>query len=173
MCRPSGRWYFRAPPGAPHNGPASDEPLPDDTVGHMPPGFGSEQETAEALAFLSSLYRQEIAEDGTREFRIVPEEELIVPLLEAFARAAAQTPALESACLSSRLRAPYDLWLVTYVAPRTMAAKYEDYLDSDDRAGVRPRVLLHVHDWKVPEQVLGCFARSRERGMARTPSSRP
>ena len=80
------------------------------------------------------------------------------PLREAFARAAAQMPALESSCLTSRLRAPYFSWLVTYVAPRTMADN-EDYLDSDDRAGVRPRVFLHVQDWKVPEQVLGLFRR--------------
>ena len=105
MCRPSGRWYFRAPPRDAHNVPASDEPLPDYTVGHMPPGCGSEQETAEALAFLSSLHRQKIAEDGTGEFRIVPEEEMIVPLLEAFARAAAadarsrvRLPNFASAC---------------------------------------------------------------------------
>ena len=173
MRSPSGRWYFRAPPRDAHNVPASDEPLPDYTDGHMPPGCGSEQETAEALAFLSSLHRQKIAEDGTGEFRIVPEEEMIVPLLEAFARAAAQMPALESACLTSRLRAPYFSWLVTYVASRTMAADYEDYLDSDDRRGLDHGFSCMCTTGRCLSKSLVCFAGSRERGMVRTPSSRP
>ncbi len=160
MRSPSGRWYFRAPPGDPHNVPASDEPLPDDTVGYMPPGYGSERETADALAYLSSLRQQKIAADGTGEFRIVPEEEMIVPLLEAFARAAAQMPALESACLTTRLRAPYFSWSVAYVAPKTVAADYAEYLDSNDRAGgVRPRVFLDVHEWEIPEPALGLLRR--------------
>lgn len=161
MRSPSGRWYFRAAPGDTRDVPASDEPLPNDTVNHMPPGYGSERETEEALAYASSLQERRRAGSSSRldAFRVVPEEEVMVPFLVAFARAAAQMPTLESACLLSYPAGPYFEWLVQYIALETMASKYEDYIDEDDRDRVKPRVFLYVHGWKVPEQVLDLFRR--------------
>jgi hypothetical protein len=100
----------------------ADEPLPVDTVGHLPPGHGSEQETQEALVSERSLRAPRFAggvlllRDNV-DFRALPNDELIVPLLEAFARAITQMPALQSAELFTPLSFPREEWSVLYVAP--------------------------------------------------------
>jgi hypothetical protein len=157
MRSPSGRWYFRAAAGDAHNVPSSDEPLPADG-GYMPPGYGSdEDEWDEAAEYEVSLRPEGREGDGTLDllddFRVVPDEEVLVPLLEAFARAVAQMPALKTACLTSRLPDPYLEWFVVYATPGNLT-DHEEYMEEDDSTGAKPRVFLHVHGWTAPEQVL-------------------
>lgn len=161
MRSPSGRWYFRGAAGDAHNVPSSDEPLPADGGGYMPPGYGSdEDEWDEAAEYEVSLRPAGREGDGTLDllddFRVVPDEEVLVPLLEAFARAVAQMLVLRTACLTSRLPDPYLEWFVVYATPGNLTS-YEEYMEEDDSAGVKPRVFLHVHGWTAPEQVLDMF----------------
>jgi hypothetical protein len=147
MRSPSGRWYFRGAAGDAHNVPSSDEPLPAEG-GYMPPGYGSdEDEWDEAAEYEVSLRPVGREGDGTLDllddFRVVPDEEALLPLLEAFARAVAQMPALRTACLTSRLPDPYLEWFVVYATPGNLT-DYEEYMEEDDSAGTKPRVFLHV-----------------------------
>ncbi|KAL2181738.1 uncharacterized protein P884DRAFT_266151 [Thermothelomyces heterothallicus CBS 202.75] len=66
---PSGRWYFRAEPGDRYNVPSS-EPLPADTVGHMPPGYGYRKEDTQAALELDR--RMRLAEKGGGPVGLLP-----------------------------------------------------------------------------------------------------
>jgi hypothetical protein len=161
----SGRWYFRAAPGCRYNVPASDEPLPADTVEHMPPGYGSAEEAEEALAYRESMLLAGARDDDDHwnddryEFRVVPDDEVMLPLLEAFARAIAQMPAVKKAHLSAHARFPHREWFVSYVAPG-IPRPYDDelvVLGVREPAASQPRVFFHVQDWRPSKHVLDLF----------------
>ncbi|KXX74052.1 hypothetical protein MMYC01_209829, partial [Madurella mycetomatis] len=163
---PCGRWYFRAAPGDEHNVPASDEPLPADTAGHMPPGYGSYEDTQRALEYERSMRPVGREGDGTfdslDDFRTTPDDEVMLPLLEAFARAVAQMPSLKTANLTTPLPDPHIEWFVSYGAPGTRCG-YEEYAEEDGVLS-KPRFFFHVQDWRPSDQVLDLFRRvGRER----------
>ncbi|KAL2166720.1 hypothetical protein VTG60DRAFT_2283 [Thermothelomyces hinnuleus] len=122
----------------------------------MPPGYGSEEDTRAALELDRRMRLAEKEEVLWDYFRIVPDDELVVPLLGAFARAVAQMPALKSACLTASLRRPYTVWFVCFDAPGADSG-HNHFLDDPDRGTSEPRVFFRVHHWKPPKQVLDLF----------------
>lgn len=156
---PCGRWYFRRP-GYPAGGGSNvdpgDEPLPPDTVGHIPPGHGSEQDTLDALAYEQSIV-EDWAWEGWGEFRTVPDDKVMLPLLEAFARAISQIPSLESADLTTELPFPDAEWSVSYLAPGVEVPNHLKRCIERDMALSTPRVLFQTGDWRPSRAVLGLF----------------
>ncbi|RYP68918.1 hypothetical protein DL769_005394 [Monosporascus sp. CRB-8-3] len=62
----------------------TDHPLPPSTPDHIPPGYGTAEETEAALAFACSM-QPETNEDGLgnrrQVFRRIPDDEVIIPML--------------------------------------------------------------------------------------------
>ncbi|KAL2257041.1 hypothetical protein VTK26DRAFT_749 [Humicola hyalothermophila] len=178
MDSPSGRWYFRGDPSdAEFHVPSSDIPLPPDTPEHFPPGYGSPDDTAAALAYAEEMERDANrwvdpangTSDVRAEFRIVVDDEVMLPLLAAVARAAAEMPKLETFYLSTELARDRGEWFVTYGAPGVRCG-YERYLDKEEgqegkkvepenRGLDAPRVFLHVEEWRPDDEVMGLLRR--------------
>jgi hypothetical protein len=149
-----GQWYFR---GVHRPVRSYLEPLPVDTVGHWPPGYGPEEETNSALA-----YGQANGPSGRGMTcswnHWVPDglvnDEVMLPLLEALARAISQMQAIERAELYYPI--PYYVdWIVTYSAPGAMS-----YLDKFVEGGTplgAPRVVFYTGDWRPSQMVLDLF----------------
>ncbi|KAI1137695.1 hypothetical protein F5Y05DRAFT_58457 [Hypoxylon sp. FL0543] len=151
---PSGKWYFRGSVDDRFNVPASDEPLPASTTGlwHFPPGYGTEADTVAALVFARTI-EPHMNEDGQwRRFRWIPNNEVMVPMLEAFARRLASTPSLQYAHLARELFVDPREWFISYGAPGCTCG-FEEYLKEPEVGLSRARVFFHVDGW-VPERRL-------------------
>ncbi|KAI1803428.1 hypothetical protein F4811DRAFT_341981 [Daldinia bambusicola] len=99
---PSGQWYFKGSEDNPlHDIEINDLLGPD--VPRLPPGYGTKADTNTAVEFMRSvgLITGEMdIPDPEQQFREIPDDEVIVPLLEAFARRLAHMPSLQYAELS-------------------------------------------------------------------------
>lgn len=136
---PSGEWYFRAPDGIdiydppfldpnPSQPEAEFEPHGTDVIeGDMPPGYNP-SDSRESLALSSYDWIADRLDSGWAPrwvFRLVPEEHLLFPLIEAWARAVSQMPRVRRAILRTALRLPviesggtcHDDWSLRYVSP--------------------------------------------------------
>ncbi|KAI1448973.1 hypothetical protein F5Y02DRAFT_372618 [Annulohypoxylon stygium] len=159
---PSGRWYFKGATGDPFNEPDSDEPLPASDRGCFPPGYGFPADTLYALE-LESRMTVETDDDGLvderRFFRKIPNEEVMVPLLEAFARRLATMPSVESAQLVTTIpTGDEEEWFVQYDAPG-FSNDYESYTDEPDMDLSKARVFFHVKDWVPGKHLLDQYRR--------------
>ncbi|KAF2183381.1 hypothetical protein K469DRAFT_668401 [Zopfia rhizophila CBS 207.26] len=133
ISSPSGRWYFEGPRGDGHDTKGFEV-----TSASYPPLEDTSDDEA---------WDEDIDENGldtstitTRRFRVQPNDEVLVPFLTAFAKAASSMPALKEACLWAPLTwdagdvdgdEDYDTtqiakwlnrplaWGITYVAPAT------------------------------------------------------
>lgn len=105
MTTPSGAWYFRAP-GNPQN---PNSPIHRPPNAQMPPGYGADEEDDIAAAQQYSESENSIL-SGNRPSvsRLVPNEELLNPLIEAFARACLQISTLKTASLNSTIAVPFE-----------------------------------------------------------------
>ena len=177
MASPSGQWYFKAKPGDPFNKPESDEPLPRSTPGHFPPGYGTAEQAVAALAFQRSL-EPPVDDDGLGhmedDFRQVPNDDAMMPLLEAVARRLANMPSLESWYMATQIPQTSSEWFLTYCAAGKTTG-YESYMDEtvldegqgggtwaqvEAEAASRAKVLFHVGDWRPTRQVLDLFRKA-------------
>lgn len=135
---PSGEWYFRAPDGIDiHDCPFLDPSQPgvefdneiniDVTETEMPPGYNLPG--SQGSAALSDFdWNSDCLDRGWAPvwvFRLVPEEHVLFPLIEAWARAVSQMPEIRKAILKTRMRLPvietggasqYD-WSLRYNSP--------------------------------------------------------
>lgn len=135
---PSGEWYFRAPDGIDiHDYPFLDPRQPEVELDteinidvfetEMPPGYnlpGSQ----DSVALSDFDWNSDYLHGGWAPvwvFRFVPEERLLFPLIEAWARAVSQMPEVRRAILKTRMQLPvietgearrYD-WSLRYVSP--------------------------------------------------------
>lgn len=153
----------RGRPDDEFNVPASDEPLPPETVGHKPPGYGCAEKTQAALVHERSMQPVGREGDGTfdsrDDFRRVPNDEVMVPMLEAFARVAAQIRALTSVYLATRVKnitGDNGEWFVSYLAPGK-ASGFEEYIMDEDAVLSKPRVFFHVLDWRPNKELVDLF----------------
>ncbi|KND93496.1 hypothetical protein TOPH_01974 [Tolypocladium ophioglossoides CBS 100239] len=146
--QPSGGGYFRDPQQA-IRAPSGAE---------VPPGYGhSEQEDTEAAIHFS--LRGIVGQHG-RTLRVVPDDDSLVPLIEAFGRACLQMPMLKLANLSTFIPAPARLdtgefsrgraqWGVWYLSPGTWPREDKKDMDpafSDDIH--QRRLFWDVMDWR-------------------------
>ena len=120
----SGAWYFQAQ-SHPRN-PELSVSAPSDT--QMPPGYGSSEEDDIVAALqYSDLEDATLSGSPPSVFRFVPNEELLAPLIEAFARACLQITSLKVASLSTTITVPLELesrrtytpseWGIWFAAP--------------------------------------------------------
>lgn len=135
---PSGEWYFRAPDGIdihdyPFFDPNQPEAEPDSIIDRdvanreMPPGYNI-TDSRESLALSGFDWDSYVVNSGWTPvwvFRLVPDQHLLFPLIEAWARAVSQMPKVRRAILRTTLRLPvtetfdfkhYD-WSLRYVSP--------------------------------------------------------
>jgi hypothetical protein len=96
MMTPSGTWYFRAPASVVTPFPESAS----ETA--MPPGYKSAEPSTETTSIYRYITRPKPSgRRPERIFRLVPDEPVLLPLIEAFALACAQIPSLNAAALST------------------------------------------------------------------------
>lgn len=127
LATPSGEWYFCAGDGpqggAPQDHGTSTAPL--ETA--RPPGYESTEAEDESAALRFSLSdKGEFCRDAVL-FRLVPNEPVLEPLIESFARACGQIPSLEDARLETLLYEGLEVdgatskcksdWGIYYAAP--------------------------------------------------------
>lgn len=149
----SGQWYFKGSPEDKFYHESSDVPLPYDTAGLAPPGFGSAEDTKASLALIQSMYplqdEEGFAVDGL-DFRRIPRDEAMLPLLSAFARRLATMPSLRRCEMEVRL--PHCDWFVFYAGPG-LESGYAEYMESPEDVSVG-RFFLHFEDWRPSDEVV-------------------
>ncbi|KAK0671658.1 hypothetical protein QBC41DRAFT_300347 [Cercophora samala] len=160
----NGRWYFK--PSRRYlkrHPPPSEEPLPDDSDEHMPPGYGTANDTARALRFQESLYRENIddeedEDEGAHKFRRVPNDAMVTPLLTSFARAISQMPLLKLARIWNSLDCYGWDFTLEYRAPGFQHnIPQHTSCDAKSQDLSKPRVVFDASDytsWKPSDQVL-------------------
>ncbi|KAK7418691.1 hypothetical protein QQZ08_011127 [Neonectria magnoliae] len=172
MTTPSGGWYFRA------RRPSDnvDPPLAARSITTMPPGhgYGEEEDIAAALRY-SDSENQRLSGASMCLFRWVPDEELLVPLIEAFGRACSQMPSLKVASLMTMIhvslevgtsrqvptRSPWGFW---YAAPGEVFPQQFQLDPAYREDGDQRRLLWDTKDWHPPARarsILGAIGRER------------
>jgi hypothetical protein len=134
----------------------------------MPPGYDSSQQD-DINNSLDYRYIDELLYSGTdiaRVFRLVPDEPVLIPLIEAFARACSQIPHLEVATLETWIREPIDfkdetntyaaVWGIYYAAPGSQSGwpptpNEEGYPNEDLK---RPRLTFNTRNWRPDMELL-------------------
>lgn len=159
----TGQWFFKGLPDDRFYDQSSVVPLPHETVGLLPPGYyDSYEENERAIALTMSM--QMLIDEGwfaleACEFRCLPRDEAILPLLTAVARRLAQTPSLRNVHLETMLPRNKGLWFFSYHAPGEMS-DWDEFLDCEpevsgcDDTLSRARVFLHAGDWRPDEGVM-------------------
>lgn len=157
-----GQWYFKSLPGDPFYDESSDIPLPRDAAGFFPPGYyDSDEQNVEAVAHAKSMEmptdEEGYALEGS-EFRCVPRDEAILPLLTAVGRRLAHTPSLQIVYLAPEPRLVKGGWSFLYNARGQVSGldKYVDCVESRCRdPASRARIFLHADDdWRPDEGVV-------------------
>ncbi|OTB17080.1 hypothetical protein K445DRAFT_316575 [Daldinia sp. EC12] len=158
---PSGQWYFKGSPGDPSVIPVipeTDELLQDD-IPKLPPGHGTLTETHAAVDFMQLVdleTENPAVEDLVQPFRKVPDDDVIVPLLEAFARRLAHMPLLRTARLHTRSEQLSNDWFVSYDMPDESQG-LEKYMDKPDMDLSRARVFFHFPGWVPGEHLVELY----------------
>ena len=160
---PSGRRYFRPAQPRPDNDNVGDEPLPQThpVWKQAPPYFYTNaDDIVAAMEHWGEFHRKDL----TKRDRTVPNDELMLPLLSAFARALARMPALKVARLESKIGPPETksqdspdrTWSVDYVAPWQ---QYEYEAGRGEPLDLSaPRAYFNVAGgWRPSEEVLQLF----------------
>ncbi|KAJ2988950.1 hypothetical protein NUW58_g3716 [Xylaria curta] len=152
---------FKGLPGDRFYDEESDVPLPPDAEGLpllLPPGYyDSDEQNAAAAAAAKSMEMPEDDEgfivEGC-EFRWLPRDEAVLPLLAAVARRLTRTPSLQSVYLETALPRDKGVWFFSYQAPGEMS-DWDEYVDCEGSACNDPlsraRVFLHAEDWRPDE----------------------
>ncbi|KAF2821655.1 hypothetical protein CC86DRAFT_302458 [Ophiobolus disseminans] len=97
MSSPSGRWYFAGP-----NGDGRDTEGYEVTEASYPPLMDTLAE--ETLDEEAEDHGFQLSNVTCNKFRVQPNDEVLVPFLTAFARAASSMPVLKEACIWTKLR---------------------------------------------------------------------
>ncbi|KAK7756342.1 hypothetical protein SLS62_001568 [Diatrype stigma] len=157
----AGQWFFKGLRGDRFYDQSSDVPLSQDAAGLLPPGYyDSDEKNEEAIALAKSM---EMPNDGEGfvvdgcEFRCVPRDEAIAPLLTAVARRLAHTPSLQTVHLETALPRDKGAWFCSFQAPGEMS-DWDEYVDCEGSGCNDPlsraRVFLHAGDWRPDEEVV-------------------
>ncbi|OTA55791.1 hypothetical protein K449DRAFT_387830 [Hypoxylon sp. EC38] len=156
---PSGKWYFKGSESNTFILPASDEPLPASTRGLYPPGYGTGDDTEAALAYEQSMDRDATENRPVIQshmFRLIPNEEVMVPLLEAFARYIASIRSLEYVKIYMDRPPWLGEWFISYSAPGH-PSYYDTRMEKPDEGSSRARVFFKVGDWEPEDSLVDLF----------------
>ena len=167
---PSGEWYFKGEdkrdtyPFPLVTAPASET--------QMPPGYGfsEEEDIAAALEFSVPTFH---AQSGKRPFdnifRSTVDKRLVVPLLEAFAKACTQMPLLEMAQLGTNLWELVEFrwetytrsgeWVILYSIPGCYHRRHhrEPPLSYPTDSALRRTLIFDTRDWRPSEELCSLF----------------
>ncbi|KAF7536174.1 hypothetical protein G7Z17_g13089 [Cylindrodendrum hubeiense] len=172
MTTPSGGWYFRAR----KPGDNIDPPLAARSINLMPPGHGhSEDDDIAAALRYSDSENQRLSGASMCLFRWVPDEESLVPLIEAFGRVCSQMPSLKVASLMTMIHVSLEVgtgrhvptrspWGVSYAAPGEVFPQQFQLDPAYREDGGQRRLLWDVKDWQPPghlKSTLGAIGRER------------
>ena len=159
---PLGKWYFLSEEGS----VPSDVPILNDVPGFLPPGYyDTDEESIEEMAIEYAESLQEpVDDDGLADikdhFRTRPNDELMVPLLAAFARATGAMPSLRSAQLQFWNVGRYSPFYVAFAPPGRMAGD-EDQLPEEERPPkTAPRLVAHTWEWRMDAELEDLFRRA-------------
>ncbi|KAH7158098.1 hypothetical protein B0J13DRAFT_581985 [Dactylonectria estremocensis] len=172
MTTPSGGWYFCAR----RPGDNIEPPLAARSTSLLPPGHGySEDEDTVAALRYSDSENQRLSGASMCLFRWVPDEESLVPLVEAFGRACSQMPSLKVASLMTMIHVSLEVgagrqvptrspWGVSYAVPGEVFPQQFQLDPAYRENGGQRRVLWDVKDWQPPghlRSILGDIGRER------------
>ncbi|KAK3942806.1 hypothetical protein QBC46DRAFT_378885 [Diplogelasinospora grovesii] len=163
---PSGKWYFKCQDADdPRNHPWSDVPVSGDALEFRPPGYGTEQDKEEALEYLAS-WLDHVPSFRYRDgrgvfqptFRTWPNDKVMIPLLESFARAIGQMPSLRSAALLFDDGDLDSYTFVSYASPgyETTATRNAQLRDQKLFKTV-PRLVISSCKWRMSKSLKGLF----------------
>jgi hypothetical protein len=133
----------------------------------MPPGYSlSKQEDSNASFRYNFLDELTFSGSGiARIFRLVPNEPVLVPLIESFARACLQIPNLENATLATELWEKIEIdsetnnftseWDIYFADPANQSSWYpvpeeQGYPEEDLTV---PRLTFNTRNWRPDEDV--------------------
>lgn len=170
MQTPSGRWYFKGRPDDPATNPAADIPLSDDVFALLPPGHpGADDQRARAWEFAASMQ----GDPGPYfyGFHTRPDDELMTPLLESFAKALGRMPSLKKALLrfdaqrylflsflapghAPQQRKPKEIPLPYYLHTNPPPIK----LRQNAPPAWAPRLFVYLQGWRMGSALEGVFA---------------
>ncbi|KAJ8070289.1 hypothetical protein OCU04_000671 [Sclerotinia nivalis] len=148
MASLSGQWFFKGLLDDKFYDKSSDEPLPHNTAGLFPPGNGTEEDDSGALALLESM-KPHTDKEGFGiddfDFRRIPRDEAMIPMLKALAHRLRNTLSLKIAYLETSLPHGHGKWFFSYGAPGVECG-FENYMAEADLGSLRARVFFHTED---------------------------
>lgn len=149
----SGKWAFIGPPSFDKENRETETPLPYTLSGLPAPGHGTDLESTHGVALISSMLPPDEFEDSDYEeynFRCMPNDDFMLPLLAAFARRLARTPSLRTAYMETRYPMDEGVWHVTYAAPGVRTG-YEQAQGVDISES---KVFIHAAEWRPSQEVV-------------------
>jgi hypothetical protein len=166
LTTPSGQWYFRGRNGTPtYPFPITTRALSNT---QMPPGYRKTEEEDIAVALQFDTFEDE-QQSGVSPhdniFRVVPDEKILTPLVEAFARACIQMPRLREASLSTDLWEMVEFqskkyradaqWGIYYAAPGVDYPCHEAL--SSNRDLKKQGLVFDIRDWTLSDEIYELF----------------
>ncbi|SPO07095.1 uncharacterized protein DNG_09789 [Cephalotrichum gorgonifer] len=154
---PSGKWYFRNA-----DSQVGDVPRPPEAPVYRPPGYYDTKDEIEAAIAYERAFEKPDSDSGypCPAPRDQPNEELMVPLFTAFARALGAMPSLKLAHIEFPNQDLDITFFLSYALPGRVTT-YESYLREEERPlPTTPRLLAHTWDWRMDEDLEGMFRRA-------------
>jgi hypothetical protein len=164
---PSGDWYLRAPTSGTGDDVNTSVTKKAESDIEMPPGYSS-SEQEDHNASLRYMFVDELRYSGNdfaRIFRLVPDEPVLVSLIESSTRACLQNPNLEIATLATDFwniieidgesKSFYSDWGIYFAAPANQSRWYPilERLDYPEEDLTVPRLTFNTRDWQPDEDL--------------------
>lgn len=158
-CTPSGGWYFVRHPSKTAADDSWDSEYESRRAAQSESDTDSDSDASDDSAIWDTYHpiREAITQGNIpiRRFRDYPNDEEILPLLEAMAKAAARMPALQVMSLTGIIDgSPDGLFEVAFIA-----ASVPDIMDELLEDASRPRLYWQTRDWRPPEELLELWRR--------------
>lgn len=157
---PLGKWYFLSG-GC---GVPSDVPIPDDVPGYLPPGYyDTEEEDKEAMGYEESLH-DPVYEDGLGDlndhFCTRPNDEIMVPMLAAFARAIGAMPSLRYARIRFWNTGRNSSFDIAFAPPGGITGDVDQLPEEGRPPGTAPRLVAYTWEWRMDAELEALFRRA-------------
>ncbi|KAL9605308.1 MAG: hypothetical protein Q9179_001482 [Wetmoreana sp. 5 TL-2023] len=169
MTTPGGDWYFIRDPSKPigddEGANDSDEPDPAEEESDTDSDTAASSDAWRPDTFNERHEARAVGDYPIRNFRTLPSDTYINPLVLTMARAAAHMPQLQSMSLTSSMRDPDGAGFEVYFHAATHVSK----LDSEPGDADEARLYWVVGSWRPAEAVLKVWREGKE-GLQISPS---